>query len=135
MPQIYSIICLFVFFSCSSPTREPKVKEIPKPISPTIAITIDDLPGVNLDDYQEVTDKLLTSLKKYQVPAIGFVNENNLYRYYKHKLDSTRLKLLDDWLAAGMELGNHTYSHPDYNRLTFEEFTACLLYTSPSPRD
>ena len=126
-PQIYSIICLSVFFSCSSPTREPKVKEIPKPISPTIAITIDDLPGVNLDDYQEVTDKLLTTLKKYQVPAIGFVNENKLYRYYKHQLDSTRLKLLDDWLAAGMELGNHTYSHPDYNRLTFEEFTANII--------
>ena len=126
-PQIYSIICLFVIFSCSSPTREPKVKETPKPISPTIAITIDDLPGVNLDDYQEVTDKLLTTLKKYQVPAIGFVNENKLYRYYKHKLDSTRLKLLDDWLAAGMELGNHTYSHPDYNRLTFEEFTANII--------
>lgn len=125
--QIYVIFCLLVIFSCSNPIPERKVEEKQQPISPAIAITIDDLPGVNLDDYQEVTDNLLTTLKKYQVPAIGFVNENKLYRYYKNKFDSTRLNLLDDWLAAGMELGNHTYSHPDYNRLTFEEFTANII--------
>ena len=26
-----------------------------------------------------------------------------------------------------MELGNHTYSHPDYNRLTFEQFTVDII--------
>jgi len=134
--RIYSIICLSLCFACSTPTSESQGKKPSKQISPTskpkakpipsaIAITIDDLPGINLDNYQEVTDKLLTTLKKYQVPAIGFVNENKLYR--KNKLNTARLNLLDDWLAAGMELGNHTYSHPDYNRLTFEEFTANII--------
>lgn len=121
----YVILCLSLFLACSSPTPAPKVKEIPTPTQPAIAITIDDLPGISLDNYQEVTNNLLTTLKNYQVPAIGFVNENKLYP--KNKLDSTRLNLLDDWLAAGMELGNHTYSHPDYNRLTFEEYTADII--------
>ncbi|MEM6317886.1 MAG: polysaccharide deacetylase family protein [Bacteroidota bacterium] len=93
--------------------------------TPTIAVTIDDLPGISLDDFADVTDKLLTTLRKYEVPAIGFVNEGKLY--HKRKLEETKLALLEDWLEAGMELGNHTYSHPDYNKLTFEEFSANLL--------
>jgi len=83
--------------------------------------------GINLENHQETTNKLLTTLKNYQVPAIDFVNEAKLYRYYNNQLDSARLNLLEDWLAGGMELGNHTYSHPDYNRLTFEEFTADII--------
>lgn len=121
----YLLLCLSLFIACSTPTPTPKVAATLVPPSPAIAITIDDLPGISLTNYQEVTDNLLTTLKKYQVPAIGFVNENKLYP--KKKLDTTRLNLLEDWLAAGMELGNHTYSHPDYNRLTFEEFTANIL--------
>ena len=92
---------------------------------PAIAITIDDLPGVSLDDYQEVTTNILTTLKKYEVPAIGFVNEGKLYP--KKILDKSRLDLLEDWLEAGMELGNHTYGHPDYNRLNFEAFSYNII--------
>lgn len=28
-----------------------------------------------------------------------------------------RIALLEAWLAAGLELGNHTYSHPDFNKI------------------
>ena len=129
----YTLFLLIFLLACSPP---PTVKEAPAPahaaveeiptlIKRAIAITIDDLPGISADDYQAMTDKLLTTLKNYQVPAIGFVNENKLYP--RNKLDTNRLNLLDNWLAAGMELGNHTYSHPDYNRLTFEEFTADII--------
>jgi len=125
---------LFFFIACANPS--PKMPANPakemkeatlKQSTPqrTIAVTIDDLPGISLDDYEKVTDKLLTTLKKYQVPAIGFVNEGKLYK--KNKLNKSRLALLEDWLTAGMELGNHTYGHPDYNRLTFEEFSADIL--------
>lgn len=125
---------LFFFMACANPSPKMPAStaiemkaELPKQSTSqrTIAITIDDLPGISLDDYEEVTDKLLTTLKKYQVPAIGFVNEGKLYR--KNKLNKSRLALLEDWLTAGMELGNHTYGHPDYNRLTFEEFSADIL--------
>ncbi len=89
-----------------------------------IAITIDDLPAVTLDksnaNYQDITDKLLSTLEKTQVPAIGFVNENKLYR--NNRLDPVRLDLLRDWLASGMELGNHGFAHKDYHRVSFREF-------------
>lgn len=85
-----------------------------------ICISIDDLPSVkynskrhNLD--KEITLKLIKTFNEYNIPAIGFVNEKKLYR--KGKLDSTRLELLHMWLNNGCDLGNHTYSHFDYNNV------------------
>jgi len=33
-----------------------------------------------------------------------------------------RIALLQQWVDAGMILGNHTYSHPDFNTLTIQQF-------------
>ncbi|MEM1119997.1 MAG: polysaccharide deacetylase family protein [Bacteroidota bacterium] len=128
MFRIFFLLML-ILGACSSPETATKNVAIAKAAMPnfqrTVAVTIDDLPGISLDDYEAVTKKLLTTLKKYEVPAIGFVNEGKLYR--KGKLNKKRLALLEDWLTAGMELGNHTYGHPDYNQLTFEEFSADII--------
>src|SRR5687767_13878216 len=79
----------------------------------TIAITIDDLPVVStrsdLKTRQEITRKLLGHLKKANAPEIGFVNENKLYTGQKR--DQDQIALLQMWLDAGLDLGNHTYSH------------------------
>ncbi|MEZ4765381.1 MAG: hypothetical protein R3C26_20010 [Calditrichia bacterium] len=50
-----------------------------------VAITIDDLPVVSrhfkdIESWQTVTSKIIKHLKAEQVPGIGFVNENKLYR-------------------------------------------------------
>jgi peptidoglycan/xylan/chitin deacetylase (PgdA/CDA1 family) len=76
-----------------------------------VVITIDDLPCANCAEgsWEQVTEDLLRTLKEHHVPAIGFVNENKLYR--EGVLDSARYHLLERWLQAGMELGNHTFAH------------------------
>ncbi len=78
-----------------------------------IAITIDDLPmamnSADLKAMQAMTAKLLAVLKENKVPAVGFVNESQLY--FNGEVDS-RIAVLRQWLDAGMELGNHTFSHP-----------------------
>jgi len=88
-----------------------------------IAITIDDLPYVsrnsNLADAQTATRKILDALRANNVPAIGFVNENKLQR--KGEIDA-RVRLLEQWLDAGMTLGNHTFSHQDLNTKPLEWF-------------
>jgi peptidoglycan/xylan/chitin deacetylase (PgdA/CDA1 family) len=95
-----------------------------------IAITFDDLP-LNTkyleagNQWIEQTQKLLSSIKKYNIPAIGFVNEYKLY--VKDVLDSSRLKALQLWVDADLELGNHTYSHPDYHNTENEEFFADII--------
>ncbi len=99
----------------------------------SMAITIDDLPGINLDDYEKVTDEILNALNKHNVKAVGFVNEGKLYK--NGRLRDERLQLLEKWLEKGQDLGNHTFSHPDYNKLSFEAFTSDLLRGEKHTRD
>lgn len=85
----------------------------------TLVITIDDLPVIaknrTLAHQQYVTKGILDALEDKKVPAIGFVNEKKLET--DGKVDPQKIQLLRNWLAAGLELGNHTYSHPDYHRV------------------
>jgi peptidoglycan/xylan/chitin deacetylase (PgdA/CDA1 family) len=95
----------------------------------TIAITIDDLPVVStrrdLKNRQEITRKLLGHIKKAKIPAIGFVNENKLYA--NEKRDEAQIDLLRMWTDAGLELGNHTYSHRSLNTIPLAEYQSDLL--------
>ena len=89
-----------------------------------VAITIDDLPVVSLFTTMKakraITEKILASLTTYAVPAIGFVNERKLYT--DGRVDAEKVVLLQQWLAAGMELGNHAFAHQDYHLISFDEF-------------
>jgi peptidoglycan/xylan/chitin deacetylase (PgdA/CDA1 family) len=95
----------------------------------TVAVTIDDLPVVStrgeLKNRQEITRKLLDHIKKAGVPAIGFVNENKLYA--GDKRSEPQVDLLRMWLDAGLELGNHTYSHRSLNRIELTDYEEDLL--------
>ena len=94
-----------------------------------IAITIDDLPVVStrtdLKTRQEITHKLLAQIKQTGVPVIGFVNENKLFN--GDKVDEQQVDLLRSWLNAGLELGNHTFSHRSLNTISLEDYEADLL--------
>jgi len=91
----------------------------------TMAITIDDLPYVSgglsneLVKAQRATTEILRVLRKHNAPAVGFVNEGHLTVNGEVR---ARTELLRQWVKAGMVLGNHTYSHPDFNRLSIEQF-------------
>lgn len=95
----------------------------------TVAVTIDDLPVVStrssLRNRRDITKKLLAHVTAAKVPAIGFVNENKLY--VGSKEDKKQIDLLRMWLAAGLELGNHTYSHRSLNQIDLSEYEADLL--------
>lgn len=85
-----------------------------------IVLTFDDLPaqraqGLSPARMVEITDGLLRTLGEHKIPAIGFVNEDKLE--VDDKVEPARVKLLERWLDAGHELGNHSYSHPDLNRV------------------
>ena len=96
-----------------------------------MALTFDDLPyvaGVGrpfLPNARRVTRQILAVLKQHRAPAVGFVNEGKL------RIGTVefrpRVTLLQAWLDAGMSLGNHTYSHADFNRLTVEQFEREIL--------
>jgi peptidoglycan/xylan/chitin deacetylase (PgdA/CDA1 family) len=94
-----------------------------------IAVTIDDLPVVSprieLKVRQEITKKLLKHVKNAKVPAIGFVNENKLYK--DDKRDEEQVDLLRMWQKNGLELGNHTFSHMSLHDNSLEKYEADIL--------
>ena len=94
-----------------------------------IAVTIDDLPVVStrsdIENRRTITRNLLKHIKKAKVPAIGFVNENKLYT--KDKRDEQQVDLLRMWLDAGLELGNHTFSHLSLHDNSVEKYQAEIL--------
>ena len=90
-----------------------------------LCFTFDDLPVVTLRNksiaYQkEVTEKILGTLTRHQIPAIGFVNAKKLYT--DGALDPQKTNLLKRWLDAKMDLGNHTFSHMDFHENTFRAY-------------
>lgn len=86
-----------------------------------VAVTFDDLPvtGGGLQEMKYVCAELLKKLKAGKIPATGFVNEGKLYRNGEIK---ERTKILRARLDAGVELGNHTYSHISPDRTSIKDY-------------
>jgi peptidoglycan/xylan/chitin deacetylase (PgdA/CDA1 family) len=90
-----------------------------------VSITIDDLPvaassSATRQERERITKSLHVALLRHHAPAIGFVISGKLVR--DHGLDSEQVHLLKEWIENGFDLGNHTFSHQDYNSVTFAEF-------------
>ena len=93
-----------------------------------VAITIDDLPrggdAACSGDLAAFTQQFLVPLRQARVPFSGFVNEGRC----RDELGTAGLAaLLQQWKAAGAEIGNHTAHHPNYNYTPREEFFAGIL--------
>jgi uncharacterized protein (TIGR02246 family) len=79
-----------------------------------VLVTVDDLPiasgALHPDpaDRERLTRGLLAVFAKHGITAAGMVTWQNM--------GTDGEKLLDLWLAAGHELGNHTHGHLDYPR-------------------
>jgi peptidoglycan/xylan/chitin deacetylase (PgdA/CDA1 family) len=89
-----------------------------------VALTFDDLPVYgpfrSINESTALTEQLLASLKRHRFPAIGFVNEIQLEGSEK----AARTGLLVRWLDAGMDLGNHGYSHLSLTSTPVQEYIA-----------
>jgi len=86
----------------------------------TIAVTFDDLPATGGErgvtaEIGAINRAIVDTLAKRGIPAVGFVNEVGLE--VDGKVDPARVAALTLWLDAGLELGNHTYSHPSLHRV------------------
>jgi peptidoglycan/xylan/chitin deacetylase (PgdA/CDA1 family) len=88
-----------------------------------MCVTIDDLPVVRPASVQaakELTAKLLQTITAEKIPAVGFVNQIKLEQ--QGKLDPAMVDVLKMWLNAGLELGNHSYSHMDLHKSSAADF-------------
>jgi len=93
-----------------------------------VAVTVDDLPGAepgtdhaisDLKYLQRINRSIPAILKAHHAPAVGFVNEWKLQVPGER---DARAALLESWLDAVLELGNHTYTHKDLQTTPLGEF-------------
>jgi len=109
-------------------------------VSPTcaetgqIALTFDDLPGLSLVPDQPYVNyinvMILRGLKRHWFSATGFVNESKI-----DNLDrAQQIANLQAWITAGMDLGNHTFSHDSPNEVGAEGYIADIVRGEPVTR-
>jgi peptidoglycan-N-acetylglucosamine deacetylase len=103
--------------------REPRQSlpvRAPEPIP--VAVTVDDLPvhgpmppGA---DRLAMIERLLSAFAAHQLPPVhGFVNGQ--------RVDGPATEaVLRRWVAAGHELGNHSWSHPSLNTTALDAYLA-----------
>jgi peptidoglycan/xylan/chitin deacetylase (PgdA/CDA1 family) len=67
-------------------------------------------------------DSLIASLNINQIPAIGFVNEKKLFDKNGTHIHF-QVGMLKSWRNSGHDLGTHTFSYPNYNKVSYAEYT------------
>ena len=97
-----------------------------------VVVTFDDLPGsgglgCSQESLLATNTQIIQHIGAFDIPAIGFVNEGR-------PCQAIVEEVLQLWVDAGLELGNHTADHPDINDLTIEEYTQNVLEGEPITR-
>jgi peptidoglycan/xylan/chitin deacetylase (PgdA/CDA1 family) len=93
-----------------------------------MALTFDDLPGADtrapLAELQDQNRRMLAALHDAQAPAIGFVNEARVQVSGER---DARVGILEAWLDAGCDLGNHTEAHLGLSTTPLREYEDGVL--------
>lgn len=121
--------CAAVAFAtaCSPESAATQAGAEPPAAQPgrAVALTFDDLPGVFLDTSlataRAANERLVATLDRAGAHATGFVNEDKL------RGSDERAALLELWLDRGLDLGNHTWGHPDLHRIPLADYQAAVL--------
>lgn len=74
-----------------------------------------------------MTDKLLEPFRRARIPVIGFVNQGRQADFDENGLR----QILDLWLDSGADLGNHSRSHLNINKVPLDEYTADIIAGEP----
>ncbi|MBE7158316.1 MAG: polysaccharide deacetylase family protein, partial [Rhodospirillales bacterium] len=101
--------------------------------SPQVAFTFDDLPAHGPlppgTKRSEVLHSILATLKREQMPPVyGFINGFRVAHY------PYQMHLLEAWRDAGEPLGNHTWSHPEFDKQTPKEYEENIAKNEPMLR-
>lgn len=88
-----------------------------------LLVTVDDLPAQGVHPEPEARERLnrdlLAVLARHRVPAVGLV----VWGRVNAPADE---RILQAWLAAGHELGSHSFGHLDFSRTPTAEYLADL---------
>lgn len=115
--------CALLLIGWSAHALPATAADGPRAAARPLLVTVDDLPigatNQHRDpgDREAITRGLLAVLAKHRIQAVGLVVWSNVLR-------PSDERLLDAWLDAGHELGNHSHGHLDYTRTAPDEYIA-----------
>ena len=99
-----------------------------------VAVTIDDLPvaqsgagACGFERLSSITTDLLEPIRRAHVPVTAFVIGGNCPDLSAEQ----RKTVIGQWLAAGAEIGNHTYSHRSLTTTPIADYEADILRAEP----
>src|SRR5688500_5656953 len=126
MARVLAILPAVLFTAFLGANQSPPTRPV--------AIEFDDLPGasvggLDIEHFERFTTELLAAIGRHQVPSIGFVNEGKLAA--GGAVVPARVALLKQWIDAGLELGNHSYSHHDLHTTPLEDFKQDVIRGEP----
>ncbi|MFP5206536.1 MAG: polysaccharide deacetylase family protein [Acidobacteriota bacterium] len=126
------VLLLSVACACTAATIPPHRRKPLWPLKahPVVALTFDDVPsGGGLpagDTRAAIVARLVKTLQANHLQGVyGFVVGSDLQD------DADVRQALRAWVAAGMMIGNHTWSHPSLNSVSAEEFERQILLDEP----
>jgi peptidoglycan/xylan/chitin deacetylase (PgdA/CDA1 family) len=135
----FGLLLLFAA-TCAPAAAVPKKKEPQRPLKtqpvatlkahPVVALTFDDVPtagGLPADDSRTaIVTRLIDVLQANHLQGIyGFVVGGDLQD------DSDARQALRTWVAAGMNVGNHSWSHPSLTSVSAAEFEHQIALNEP----
>ena len=105
----------------------------------TVAITVDDLPcahcqplappGAPRQDSMEANTRLIAGIVRAHAPAIGFVITQGV-----EQAGRAGQRVLQLWLDAGFDLGNHSYSHPNFADISTDQMESDIALADATLR-
>lgn len=119
--KVLPVLCVLAFFmlGVNIVPRESEPEEKPR-----ISFTFDD--GITRDigpyKFEDWNAMILSTLDSSDLCAVFFVTGEN-------KTDEKGRYLLKSWNDGGHKIANHTYTHKNYNAVSYEEFKLEFLRT------
>ncbi|HEV2575843.1 MAG TPA: polysaccharide deacetylase family protein [Acidobacteriaceae bacterium] len=117
---------LLLFVCAPLPSQTPAPANAPL----QVAFTFDDLPAHGPLPpgmaRPAVVHSIVDTLKREKMPPVyGFVNGFRVAQY------PYQIHILEAWRAAGNPLGNHTWSHPEFDKVTVAQYEANIVRNEP----
>jgi peptidoglycan/xylan/chitin deacetylase (PgdA/CDA1 family) len=120
-------LCAVSVCAAGQATSTSAVDASPNTNAPQVAFTFDDLPAHGPLPpgmaRPAVVKSILATLKNERMPPVyGFVNGFRVARF------PYQIHILQAWHTAGEPLGNHTWSHPELDKLSAAKYEANIAH-------
>ncbi len=130
LPRMLGTLACGAALSVAAQTGDSKARPAPGTAPLQVAFTFDDLPAhgplpPGMARPAVVKSILATLKNEHMLPVYGFINGFRVARF------PYQIHILEAWRDAGNPLGNHTWSHPELDKLSAAQYERNIARDEP----